>query len=131
MTAQDTLTKKDQAEVVRAPQEEAVFFRPSTDVFETQDSVVLRFDMPGVAKDRADITIDKGMLTVTGHAHKELPGQCVYRETRVGDYQRQFTLTEDVEVDHITAEMDAGVLTIRIPKPEEAKPRKIQIASVA
>jgi len=130
MTTQDTLSKKDQTQVVRSAQEEAVFFRPSTDVFETEDSVVLRFDMPGVPKDQADITVDKGMLTVTGHAHKEQPGQCVYRETRIGDYQRQFTLTEDVDLDHITAEMDAGVLTIRIPKPEEAKPRKIQIASV-
>jgi len=129
MTAQDTLTKKDQAEVVRAPQEEMVFFRPATDVFETQDSVILRFDMPGVAKDRTDITVDKGLLTVTGHARQEQPGQCVYRETRIGDYQRQFTLTEDVEVDGITAEMQAGVLTIRIPKPEKAKPKKIQIAS--
>jgi HSP20 family molecular chaperone IbpA len=129
MTAQDTLTRKDQADVVRAPQEETVFFRPATDVFETQDSVILRFDMPGVAKDQTDITVDKGLLTVTGHARQEQPGPCVYRETRIGDYQRQFTLTEDVEVDGITAEMQAGVLTIRIPKPENAKPKKIQIAA--
>jgi len=131
MVAQETLSKTGQAEVVRAPQEEAVFFRPATDVFETQDCVVLKFDMPGVAKDGADITVDKGLLTVTGHARKEQPGQCVYRETRVGDYQRQFTLSEDVEVDAIAAEMDAGVLTIRIPKPEKVKPRKIQVASTA
>jgi len=131
MVAHDTLTKTDQTEVIRKPQEETVFFRPAADVFETKDSVVLRFDMPGVGKDQADITVDKGMLTVTGHARKELPGQCMYRETRVGDYQRQFTLTEDVDVDNITAEMEAGVLTIRIPKPEKAKPRRIQIAAGA
>jgi len=128
MVAQETLSKTGQAEVVRAPQEETVFFRPATDVFETQDCVVLRFDMPGVAKDAADITVDKGLLTVTGHARREQSGQCVYRETRIGDYQRQFTLAEDVEVDAIAADMDAGVLTIRIPKPEKVKPRKIQIA---
>jgi len=131
MVAQETLTKTGQSEVVRAPQEETVFFTPATDVFETQDCVVLRFDMPGVPKDGADITVDKGLLTVTGHARKEQPGQCVYRETRIGDYQRQFTLAEDVEVDGIAAEMEAGVLTIRIPKPEKAKPRKIQIARSA
>jgi len=128
MVAQETLSKTGQAEVVRAPQEETVFFRPATDVFETQDCVVLRFDMPGVAQDAADITVDKGLLTVTGHARREQSGQCVYRETRIGDYQRQFTLAEDVEVDAIAADMDAGVLTIRIPKPEKVKPRKIQIA---
>ena len=132
MTAHDTLAKRDQAEVVRKEsKEETVFFRPATDVFETSEAVFLRFDMPGVSKDHVDITVDKGTLTVSGRADKEQTGQCVYRETRIGDYQRQFTLTEDVDVDHITAEMEAGVLTIRIPKPEEAKPRKIQVASVA
>jgi HSP20 family protein len=130
MTAHDTLAKRDQAEVVRKERtEETVFFRPATDVLETHEAVVLRFDMPGVSKDHVDITVDKGTLTVTGHAEKEQTGQCVYRETRIGDYQRQFTLTEDVDVDHVTAEMDAGVLTIDIPKAEKAKPKKIKVAA--
>jgi len=129
MTAQDTLAKRDQAEVVRKDRkDEAVFFRPATDVLETNDALILRFDMPGVSKDRVDITVEKGTLTVTGHADKEQAGRCVYRETRIGDYQRQFTLTEDVDVDRIVAEMQAGVLTIHIPKAEKAKPKKIQIA---
>ena len=128
MTAHDTLAKRDQAEVVRKERkEETVFFRPATDVFETSEAVFLRFDMPGVSKDHVDITVDKGTLTVTGHADKEQTGQCVYRETRVGDYQRQFSLTEDVDVDKVTAEMDAGVLTIHVPKAEKAKPKKIKV----
>jgi len=130
MTAHDTLAKRNPAEVVRKErQEETVFFRPATDVLETHEAVVLRFDMPGVSKDHVDITVDKGTMTVTGHAEKELTGQCVYRETRIGDYQRQFTLTEDVDVDQVTAEMDTGVLTIRIPKAEKAKPKKIKITA--
>jgi len=130
MTAHDTLAKRDQAEVVRKERkEETVFFRPATDVLESPDAVVLRFDMPGVSKDRVDITVDKGTLTVTGHADKEQTGQCVYRETRIGDYQRQFTLTEDVDVDRVTADMDAGVLTIHIPKAEKAKPKKIKVVA--
>jgi len=130
MTAHDTLAKRNPSEVVRKErQEEAVFFRPATDVLETGEAVVLRFDMPGVSKDRVDITVDKGILTVTGHADKEQTGQCVYRETRIGDYQRQFSLTEDVDVDKVTAEMSAGVLTIQIPKAEKAKPKKIKIAA--
>jgi len=130
MTAHDTLTKRNPAEVVRKErQEETVFFRPATDVLETREAVVLRFDMPGVSRDHVDITVDKGTLTVTGHAEKEQMGQCVYRETRIGDYQRQFTLTEDVDVDQVTAEMEAGVLMIRIPKAEKTKPKKIKIAA--
>jgi HSP20 family protein len=130
MTAHDTLAKRDQAEVVRKERkEETVFFRPATDVLETPEAVVLRFDMPGVSKDHVDITVDKGTLTVTGHADKEQTGQCVYRETRIGDYERQFTLTEDVDVDKVMAEMDAGVLTIHIPKAEKAKPKKIKVVA--
>jgi len=130
MTAQDILAKRDPAEVVRKERkDETIFFRPATDVLETREAVVLRFDMPGVCKENVDITVNKGTLTVTGHAEKEQAGQCVYRETRIGDYQRQFSLTEDVDPDKVTAEMDAGVLTIHIPKAEKAKPKKIKIAA--
>lgn len=130
MTVHDMLAQRDTAEVVRKERkEEAGFFRPATDVLETGEAVVLRFDMPGVSKDHVDITVDKGTLTITGHADKEQAGQCLYRETRIGDFQRQFTLTEDVNVDQVTAEMNAGILTIRIPKAEKAKPKKIKIAA--
>ena len=66
--------------------------------------------------------------TVTGKADLEEAGSVVYRETRVGDYRRQFNLTKDVDTNAITAEMEAGVLTVKIHKPEKAKPKRIQIS---
>ena len=103
------------------------YFLPTVDVSETPDALVLRYDMPGVKKENAEITVDNGTLTVTGRAEPEESGTILYRETRIGDYQRQFALPENVDAGQITAEMNAGVLTVRIRKPEQYKPRKIQI----
>lgn len=128
MTAQETLAKKEHAEVVRR-EEQTEYFKPAVDIRETPEEVILQFDMPGVEKDNVDLTVDKGMLTVTGRADREQTGTAVYRETRVGDYRRQFNLTKDVNSNAITAEMEAGVLTVRIHKPEKAKPKRIKISS--
>jgi HSP20 family protein len=128
MTAQE-LAERKQSEVKRREPDQKTYFRPATDIRETADAVVMKFDMPGVASGDVDLTVEKGVLTVTGKARTEEEGTPVYRETRVGDYQRQFTLNENIDVDHITAEMTAGVLTVRIPKPEKAKPKKIAITA--
>jgi len=128
MANEDKLEKSNQADVVRR-QEQARYYQPAVDIKEESDKVVLQFDMPGVGKDNVDLTVDKGMLTVIGKVDKEESGTAVYRETRVGDYKRQFTLTENVDTDNITAGMKAGVLTVEIPKPETAQPKKIEIAS--
>jgi HSP20 family protein len=127
MTAKDKLAKKEQTDVVR--RQEHQYYQPAVDIRETSGDVILQFDMPGVEKDNVDLTVDKGILTVTGKADEEESGTAVYRETRVGDYRRQFNLTEDVDADAITAEMEAGVLTVKIHKPEKAKPKRIQITS--
>jgi len=128
MVAENKLEKSKQTDVVHR-QEEARYYQPAVDIKEASDEVVLQFDMPGVAKDNVDITVDKGMLTVIGKVDKEESGTAVYRETRVGDYRRQFTLTEDVDANNITAEMKAGVLTVKIHKPETTQPKKIEITS--
>ena len=126
MVAQDTLAKKEQSEVVRR-EEQTQYYKPAVDIWETPEEVVLQFDMPGVSKDNVDLTVDKGMLTVTGKADEEESGTAVYRETRVGDYRRQFNLSKDLDPDGKTAEMDAGVLNVKIHKPEKEKPKKITI----
>jgi HSP20 family protein len=127
MTAQE-LAQRAKAEVTRRETENKPYFRPAADIHETADAVILTFDMPGVPSENIDLTVEKDTLTVTGKARPEEQGTAVYRETRVGDYRREFTLNENVDTDHITAEMKAGVLTVRIPKPEKAKPKKIKVA---
>lgn len=128
MATKQQLAERQQAEVTRR-EERPQYYRPAVDVSETAEGLVLRYDMPGVSKNDVEITVDKGVLIVTGKAQPEGFGTAVYRETYVGDYRREFTLSEDVDADRITAEMNAGVLTIRISKAEKAKPKKIAITS--
>ncbi len=124
---QQEITRPQQAAVTRREEQTTQYFVPPVDISETPDGLVLRYDMPGVKKDNADITVDKGTLTVTAKVEPEESGTPAYRETRIGDYRREFTLPNDVDAGHISAEMNAGVLTVRISKPEEAKPKRIQI----
>jgi HSP20 family protein len=104
-------------------------FLPATDIIETADAVILKLDMPGVAKEDVDLTVDKETLTIVGKTQPEVAGEAVYRETYIGDYQRQFTLTADVDPNKVTAAMNHGVLTVKIGKAEQVKPRKVKIAA--
>ena len=115
------------SEVVRAEPEKKTYFQPATDVRETDNHIVIQFDMPGVSGDNVDLTIEKGTLTVTGKADPEEQGTAVYRETLIGDYQRTFTLSDDVDMEDVTAEMNAGVLTVQVAKAEKAKPKRVEI----
>ncbi|NLZ03856.1 MAG: Hsp20/alpha crystallin family protein [Phycisphaerae bacterium] len=126
---QQDITRPQHAAVTRREEQTQQYFVPPVDTSETPDGLTLRYDMPGVRKENADITVDKGTLIVTGKVDPEESGTPVYRETRIGDYRREFTLPNDVDAGHISAEMNAGVLTVRINKPEEAKPKRIQIRS--
>ena len=128
MAAEEKLTRAEQAEVTRRGEEDR-YFRPAADIVETAQAVIVTLDMPGVAKESVDITVDKDMLTVVGRADPEEPGEVVYRETHIGDYQRQFTLSSDVDPQKISATMNAGVLTVEIGKAERARPRKIEITA--
>jgi HSP20 family molecular chaperone IbpA len=128
MAAEQRLTTKEQADVVRREPQER-YFQPGTDILETAEGVTLKFDMPGVGRENVDITVDKDTLTIIGKAEPEQKGNAVYRETYVGDYRRQFTLSADVDPNKITAEMNNGVLTVAISKAEKAKPRNVKIAA--
>ena len=128
MAPEKRLAKRPEAEVTRREQAPE-YFVPSVDVSETQNEVILRYDMSGVDKNDLEITAEKNILTVIGHVSVESMGDPVYQETRFGNYRRQFTLPDDVDADSIKAEMKNGVLTVSIAKPEKAKPKKIEITS--
>jgi HSP20 family protein len=121
------LTKREPSAVTR--RQEAETFVPAADIWETEQEVVLRLDMPGVAKDCVEVKVERDTLHVHGKVAPQPAGTALYSEQRIGDFQRQFTLSEDLDRESINAEMDAGVLTIRIAKAEQVKPRTIQIQS--
>ena len=127
--AKKEIAKHEKVNVVRTEKELTQYYQPATDVRETDQEVILQFDMPGVSSENVELTVEKGTLTVTGKADPEEQGNAVYRETHIGDYRRVFSLNESVDTEHISADMKAGVLTVRIPKPEKAKPKHIAVKS--
>ena len=128
MSAEQKLTKKEKAEVTRRPDERPNFL-PAADIYETAEALILKMDMPGVSREHVDITVEKDQLTIVGKTDPEQTGSAVYRETRAGDYRREFTLTEGIDPDRISADLEAGLLTLTIPKAEKARPQKIPISA--
>ena len=108
---------------------EDVFYKPAVDIRETDDAFILECDMPGVSKDNLDVTVENDRLTVVGKASSEIVGKLVYRETCAGNFRREFNLGDGIDRESITAEMQAGQLTIRIAKSEAVKPRKIEVVT--
>jgi HSP20 family molecular chaperone IbpA len=102
-------------------------FIPRVDIFETENSVVVMADMPGVSEETVDITIEKDQLKIKGQVEDfDLPGyEQKYREYAVGNYTRSFTLSDAVNKDEIEATLKNGVLRIDLSKAESAKQRKI------
>ena len=106
-------------------------FLPPADIYETKDSIVVLTEMPGVSSDRVDISLERRVLTIRGrNAGNEHRGyQQVYSEYFDGDYERVFTLSENIDRDRIEATLKDGVLQLVLPKAEAAKARKIELKS--
>jgi HSP20 family protein len=94
-----------------------------------KDEVVLRFDLPGVAPDSIEVTVDRGVLSVSARREEELADddRVFVRERLMGQFTRRVYLSEHLDSERIEAEYGNGVLTLRIPVMEQAKPRKIEI----
>jgi len=103
---------------------------PAMDLVETDDHFVLRADLPGLSEDDVDVTLENDVLTVSGQrkAETETREKGYYRVERAsGSFRRSLSLPEGVDPDAIEANFDKGVLEVRIPKPEQRKPRKVAI----
>ncbi len=106
-------------------------FMPNADIFETEDALTVVLEMPGVNRDNIDIGVESGVLTVEGKINfdKYEGLEPVYSEYNVGPYRRSFRISSRIDQDKINAEMRDGVITLTLPKAEEAKPRKIEVKS--
>ena len=101
----------------------------TTDIFEADGALTMVLEMPGVNKGNVDINIEDGVLTIEGRLDfsKYEGMQPVYTEYNIGNYRRSFTLSNKIDQAKISAEMKDGVLTLLLPKAEEAKPRRITV----
>jgi HSP20 family molecular chaperone IbpA len=130
-TESQALQAKEKAEVT-TPAEQTkpgAVFTPAVDIFETDKEITLLADMPGVKADSLNIDLHESMLSLDGDVKSpEGAGEVdVIREYRTGKYYRQFTLSQVIDQSKIEAAMKDGVLRLRLPKVEAAKPRKIAV----
>jgi HSP20 family protein len=104
-------------------------FVPTADIYESQDALTVILEMPGVEKNDVDVRVEEGMLKIEGRLDlsKYQGLQPLYTEYNVGHYARSFRLSSKIDQSRIGAELEDGVLSLTLPKAEEAKPRTIQV----
>lgn len=102
-------------------------FTPSVDVYENKDALLLVADIPGVGRDDVTIRVERNELVVEAKRAPENVGTAVGRERRIGSFRRTFLLPQSVDVAAIEAQLSDGVLTLRLPKSEASKPRRIEV----
>jgi HSP20 family protein len=107
----------------------ARMFVPAADIYEAENDLTVILEMPGVEKKNVDVRVEDGMLNVEGRLDlaKYQGLQPLYTEYNIGHYARSFRLSSKIDQNKIVAEMKDGVLSLKLPKIEEAKARTIQI----
>lgn len=128
MTENREVTKKPSAVAAEARESERPIRMP-VDIFEDETGITVLADMPGVAKERLDIHIDRDSLSIEGRTKLPMPEgmEALYADVRSNLYQRSFSLSSELDGSKAEATLKDGVLALRIPKREEHKPRKIEV----
>ncbi len=105
-------------------------FLPVTDIFETDQSLTLIVEMPGVKKDNVDVSVENDVLTIDGRIDfANYEGlQPLYTEYNIGHYLRSFQLSSKIDQGAIKAQLKDGVMSLVLPKAEKAKPRRIAVS---
>ena len=128
----NTIAKENADQAVTTQEPTATpqsFVSPEVNIYETQDGYVLEAEMPGVNKNGLEITVEANTLTVQGRRSQvELKADLLYRESGPEDYRRVFELDPAIDAARIEAKLDQGVLTVRLPKSERAKSRKVTVS---
>lgn len=130
--AQSQALEVQQKKELTSKEEQTVpsrYFIPNTDIFETEDALVLVMEIPGVDKDALEVRLENDRLRVEGRIdHGKYEGlEPLYAEYNVGHFARAFTLSNKIDQGKISAQLAYGVLTLTLKKAEEAMPRRIAI----
>ncbi|MBN1433468.1 Hsp20/alpha crystallin family protein [Candidatus Fermentibacterales bacterium] len=104
-------------------------FVPATSIYELPDSLVVYCDVPGVSRGDLDVSLEKGLLTITGYQRAREPEgyQLLHRGYGTGVFRRSFTVVEDIDQDGITASLRNGVLELVLPRSRQPGPMKIEV----
>ena len=135
-TRQDT---NRQSDVQESPRDDAMrsgsarrdsqAMTPRVDVLEDDSGITLVADMPGVSKESLEIKVENDALSIEGAISAATPQalEATYAEVRIPRYRRSFTLSRELDAGHIEAQLKDGVLKLRIPKHEQARPQRISV----
>lgn len=130
VTAQKDVRKKE-AEVTEGVERTRSkrLYTPAVDIIENKEDLVLIADMPGADENSVEITLEKDLLTIYGKVEPDIPEKhrLVTSDYGIGDYQRSFTLSSEIDREKIEATVKNGVLRLTLPKAEGAKTRKIPV----
>jgi HSP20 family molecular chaperone IbpA len=104
-------------------------FLPTADIFEPEDALTLILEMPGVDRSNIDVNVENGVLIIEGRIDlSKYEGlHPVYGEYNIGPFRRSFRISSQIDQEQIKAEMRDGVVTLTLPKAEQAKPRRIEV----
>src|SRR6185503_20286504 len=118
--------KTDSTPAQSRSREDEPVVRPAVDIFEDPHGIMVVAEMPGVSRERLNIQADRNSLTIQGEAAIDIPKdmEAIHAEVHSTRYSRSFVLSGELETDAIDAKLKDGVLTIRIPKRREYRPRK-------
>lgn len=113
----------------RTDDQQHMALRPPVDVFEDGQSIVLTADLPGVTSEGLKLEVDQDTLLIEAEANLNIPEntRALYAEVRNVRYRRSFALSSELDTESIAAELKHGVLTLRLPKRAEARPRRIEV----
>ena len=127
VTKQEQVVQKQEDQQERTVQ--AKYFIPTTDIVETDGSLIVSLDIPGVKKENVSVKIEKNVLEIDAHIDSDRYSGVnpVYTEYNVGHYSRKFTLSNVIDQGKIEANLDAGVLMLTLPKVPDAEPRRITV----
>ena len=128
---QEMTTYKKHAPTEEESTRPGYIYLPDVDIYETPDSLWLRADMPGVEEDSLEVNVANGVLSIDGRVtvkdYENLTP--LYTEYNIGHYARRFTLSDAIGTDRVAARMKNGVLELELPKTQQAKPRRITVAT--
>lgn len=129
--SQETALQEQESQELEQPERthSRPTYVPRCDIYETDDGLTIVADMPGVDEKSVDVSLEKGVLALSASATDEgREGyERTYYESRSGDYERSFRLSDDFDAEKIEASLKNGVLKLHLPKAAEAKPKKIAV----
>ena len=128
--AKQEVAKRESTDVQAAKaHEESLALAPAVDIYENAQGITVQADMPGVSKDGLSIQADRNSLVIEGNAVIDVPAamEAIHAEVQATRYRRSFALSGELDAERIEATLKDGVLTLRIPKRAEFRPRKVEV----